>query len=336
MEKSLKKRPSSRSRSNQAFVSNQARVLKGADSTCLTAVAAFICGAAVCFSGLSAHAVANKSGAPAKKPEAAVSQTETFKNLIEKAQNLSLQRDRLQASQILVRALAREPKTSAGFKDGSRALDELMTAFYTERAQSVFAAAEANLPLKTKEAIDGFTEALRLEDGNVTILKALARTHLTQGDCDRAEPFIKSAEVLDPYAPELLLLRLQVLDCSKSSLISAKLAPLDPLLLPLEKWTKAIQIREAIKNEDLKKAKTITDEWIKIAPDYPEGHYWKWSLSGDGTKDDPKSDRASAQRYVQICQNLTPRKRKSYNLDVDLCKGRQAVDAFLKETQVER
>jgi hypothetical protein len=68
--------------------------------------------------------------------------------------------------------------------------------------------------------------------------------------------------------------------------------------------------------------------WESQAPSYPELHYWKWQygqLAG-------VPDRASAIKYLQLCQNLTPRKRKSYNLDVDLCKGKEAVDAFLKES----
>ena len=295
--------------------------------------AKIFCGAAVCFC-VAAAGASKKTKATA--PESKSSQTETYKNLIEKAQNLSLQRDRLQASQILVRALAREAKTSAGFKELNRALDDLMSAFYTERAQSVFISAESNLPLKPREAIDGFTEALRLEDGNVTILKALARTHLTQGDCDKAEAFIKSAETLDPYAPEVLLLRIQALDCSKSSLLAAKLSSPDPQMASLEAWLRPIKIRSFLNSDEFKKAKALASDWESADRDYPEVYYWKWRISKEASdKDDAspqeKPDRIAAQKYVQLCQNLTPRKRKSFNLDVELCKGKESVDAFLKE-----
>lgn len=290
-------------------------------------------GAAVCFWALTASAAPKKVEAPTAKPGASKTgaakpgQTETYQNIIEKAQNLSLQRDRLQASQILSRAIAREAKTSAGYRELTRALDDLTSAFYTERAQSVFVSAEANLPLKPREAIEGFTEALRLEDGNLTVLKALARTHLTLGECDKADVFVKSAESLDVYSPEVQLLRLQTLDCSKSALLTEKLFPLDSSLKPVEAYVRGMQLRDLIRREEAGKAKAMLAEWAAAAPDYPEVYFWKWTLS----QANEKPDRAAAQRYVQLCQNLTPRKRKSYNLDVDLCKGKEAAETFLKE-----
>ena len=322
MEKSLKKQ--------QHFSSQLLNLLGNLFGR--SAVSAF-CGAAVCFS--SASAVGASTAKPAAKavdksaakPSAKPQQTETYQNLIEKAQNLSLQRDRLQASQILSRAIVREPKNSPGYKELTRSLEDLMSAFYTERAQSVFVSAEANLPLKPREAIEGFTEALRLEDGNLTVLKALARTHLGLAECDKADGFVKAAEALDASSPEVQLLRLQVMDCTKSTLISALLFPLDPSLKSIEWSVRGLQMRDLVRREEDSKAKALLTEWSVSAPEYPEVYFWKWTLSKAGEK----PDRTSAQRYSQLCQNLTPRKRKSYNLDVDLCKGKEAVDTFLKE-----
>ncbi len=289
------------------------------------ALAKMLCGAAVCFSFLT---VAPAATAKKSKPiEPKSGQSETYRNLIEKAQNLSLQHDRLQASQILTRAIAKEPKNSQVYKELTRSLEELMSTFYTERAQSVFVSAESNLPLKPREAIEGFTEALRLEDGNLTILKALARTQLVLAECDKSDVFVKSAEAVDLYSPEVQLLRLQALDCLKSPLLTDKLFPLDFTLAVLEPWVHGMQMRDLLRRDEAKKAKTLLDEWASADAEYPEVYYWKWKLSSLGEK----PDRAAAQRYAQLCQNLTPRKRKSYNLDVDLCKGKEAVDTFLKE-----
>jgi tetratricopeptide (TPR) repeat protein len=328
LEKSLKKQQRSNSRVTDPRFS--LRFLKHAPAVLLS-------GAAVCFLGtaspaepkwfdlggtvIAAAPKSTKGQKPPQKP------TETYQDLIEKAQNLSLQKDRLQASQILVRAIARETKGSGAYKALTQSLDELMNAFYTEKAQSTFTAAESSLLLKPREAIDGFTEALRLEDGNVTVIKALARAHLTLAECDKADGFVTKAESLDPYSAEILLLRLQVLDCNKQSeVLSAKLFPLDPSLVPLENFVHALQIKDLIRREETKKAKAVATQWESSEPSYPEVYYWKWMLS----KDD-KPDRAAAHKYVELCQNLSPRKRKSYNLDVDLCKGKETVDTFLKE-----
>ncbi len=277
-------------------------------------------------------ALAKTSVRKDKPSDSSSSTTETFHDLIEKAQNLSLQKDRLQASQILVRAINHEAKSSLAYRELTKALDELMTAFYTERAQSTFVAAESNLPLKPREAIDGFTEALRLEDGNVTILKTLARTHLVLNECDKAEGFVKSAEILDPFAAEVQLLRLQILSCSKStSALAEKLFPLDAQLIPMENYVRSMQIRDLIRRTETKRAKALLAQWETSAPDYPEVYFWKWTFSKDEQSQAVKPDRVAAQKYVQLCQNLTPRKRKSYNLDVDLCKGKESIDDFLKE-----
>lgn len=254
-------------------------------------------------------------------------QQETYRDLIEKAQNLTLQRDRLQASQILNRALAREPKTSLGFKELTKALQELTTVFYTERAQAAFVAGEANLPLKPKEAIESFQEALRMEDGNVAVLKALARTHLTLGECEKADGYVKSAEALDSYAPEVFLLRLQTWDCSKAySFLDEKLFVSDSQLVGLETSLRGLQMRALIRKGDLIKAKATLAKWSLASKDYPEVSYWTFELSKSGVL-----DRAAGQRYISACQNLSPRKRKSYNLDVDLCKAKEAVETALKD-----
>jgi hypothetical protein len=299
----------------------------------LAAVCA-ISAAAVCFS-IGAYAAKPSAKVLAKKPkspESASSTTETFQNLIEKAQNLSLQKDRLQASQILVRAITHESKGSPAYRDLTKALDELMTTFYTERAQSTFVAAESNLSLKPREAIEGFAEALRLEDGNVTILKALARSHLVLNECDKADGFVKSAEALDPFAAEIELLRLQVLSCSNSrSLLSARLFPPDVPMSSMENFVRGMQVKDLIQRTETKRAKALLAQWQTSAPDYPEVYYWKWMFSKDEQSQSAKPDRVAAQKYVQLCQNLTPRKRKSFNLDVDLCKGKESVDSFLKE-----
>jgi tetratricopeptide (TPR) repeat protein len=141
-------------------------------------------------------------------------QTENYKNLIEKARNLTLQRDRLQASQVLQRAIQKEPKTSQAYKEMTRALDELMLLFYTEKGQSLFTQADAAADSNPKAAIDSYQSALRAEDGNVSVLKALSRAHLRLEECDKADTYIKQAEAMNPFSPEVKLLRLQALNCS--------------------------------------------------------------------------------------------------------------------------
>ncbi len=271
------------------------------------------------------------AGAPsAEAPDRQSSQLENYRDLIQKAQNLTLQRDRLQASQILVRALRREPKGSTGYKELVRALEELTTVFYTNKAQSAYSAGESLMIAKPKEAIEPLQEALRLEEGNVSALRALARTFLILEDCSRAEAQVGAAEALNPPSPEVKLLRLQVSSCfGRHELLSVQLAEAELAQEHIQLSTRGIMIRELIRRGDLRKAKGVLSTWESRSPDYPELHRWKWRVmqkAGSGSL-------APAVRYVQLCQNLSLRKRKSYILDVELCKEKEAADEFLRQNR---
>ena len=257
------------------------------------------------------------------------SSVETYRDLVTKAQNLTLQRDRLQTSQVLIRGLQRENKTSAAYRELSRALEDLTSVFYTEKAQGLFATGESQMESKPHDAIDQFQEALRIEDGNITILKAIARTHLRLAECSKADTAIKSAEGMNPYSSEIKLLRLQVLECQKSyDLLALRLAAHDPDLESVEKFSRGLQVADLIRQKELKKAKMLLSNWETQMPDYPEVYYWKWQLA----KETGDPERLAAVKYAQLCQNLTPRRRNNYILDVDLCKGKEVVDAYLRET----
>lgn len=260
---------------------------------------------------------------------------ESYKDLISKARHLTLQRDRLQATQVLIRGIARETKSSVAHKELVTALDELSGAFYTEKAQSLFLAADGLEFEKPKESIDKLNEALRLEEGNVSILKALGRSHLRLGECNAANKQIAAAKDLNPHASELRLLSLQLADCEKNyEQLAILLAGKSDESDPTEKFAKGIRLRELQRKGDLKGAKALLAAWESAHPEYPEVYYWKWALSGNSPLAEP-SDRAAARKYLNLCQNLTPRKKKSYNLDLELCKSVEKADEALKSASAE-
>lgn len=266
---------------------------------------------------------------PAIKQEKPEARLETYKDLITKAQNLTLQRDRLQTSQVLIRGIQREAKGTQAYKELIKALDDLTSIFYTEKAHTLFALGESMYESRPKEALEPLQEALRIEDGNTSLLKSIARVHLSNGDCDKAEGAVRSAENVNPYSPEIRLLRLQTLDCQKSyDVVAMKLIGHESELEGFEKFSRGLQMKEWIRRKDFKKARTLLANWEAQSPEYPEVHYWKWRLAeATGAR-----DRGAAVRYTQLCQNMTPRKRKSFNSDVDLCKGKESADSFLKES----
>jgi hypothetical protein len=258
--------------------------------------------------------------------ESFANQKESYKDLISKSQNLSLQRDRLQACQILIRALQKETKNTTSYRELKNSLEELSSVFYTDKAQSIFSQGDSLVDLKTKEAIDKYQEALKLEEGNMSVFKALARAQLRLDDCRGAEATLKSAESFDPVSGEVQLLKLQTLKCQKDYALSEKLASKDLDLEGFEKYTKVFALDEAVRKKDFKKARQILSTWETQAVDYPEIYFWKWQIGNEQNM----PDKASGEKYAQLCKALSVRKRKSFNLDVELCKNKDDVEAKIK------
>lgn len=277
--------------------------------------------------------VSAKQNTSAAKSEAErpVGRLENHKDLILKAQNLSLQQDRLQASQVLIRGLQRETRGSQAYKELARALDELTGLFYTERAQAAFATGESLAFSKPREAVDAYEQALKVEDRNLTVLKALARLHLRANECDLADSRVRQAEETNPYSSEVKLLRLQVLSCQKNgTALMSRFAAYEQDLESVKKFSYGLRIKEYLRTKDLKKARALLSEWEAAMPDYPEIYYWKWEISM--ASDAP--DRLAAAKYLQLCQGLSARKRNQYVIDVHLCKGKEAVETFLRENEM--
>lgn len=255
---------------------------------------------------------------------------ETYQDLIQKAQNLTLQQDRLQTSQVLIRGLQREVRGSVPYKDLVRALDQLSGVFFSEKGQNQFSNAESLVDSKPREAIEAYQETLKSEDQNLSTLKALARVHLRLDECDRADHRVKQAEAVNPYSAEVHLLRLQTLACQKNfEVLATRLAAHDSDLEPVEGFLRGLQLLDLFNRKEFKKAKTLVGSWEAKASDYPEVYFWKWRVS----KNFDITDRAAATKYSQLCQGLSVRKKKNFGLDVDLCKGKTEVEAFLKESE---
>ncbi len=260
-------------------------------------------------------------------PLSVANQKENYKDLISKAQNLSLQRDRLQACQILTRAIEKEKMGSESYQEMKDSLEALGTLFYTDQAQAIFAQGESLAEKKPKEAIEKYHEALKIEDGNVAILRALARAQLRNDDCRGAEATIKAAESYDSLSGEHYLLRLQKHQCRKDEAdLIETLDEKNVDIAGVDRFLNVFSIGKSYIKKDFKKAKQLLSSWETQNPDYPEIYFWKWQISNaQGVP-----DKFSAQKYLQLCKGLTPRKRKLFNLDVDLCKNIDVVEAKLK------
>ena len=318
----------------------------------------FLVSVVLFYSGVSLGAVAANIEKLSSKP---VARIETFKDLIEKAQNLTLQQDRLQTSQVLIRGIQKENKNSVAYHELARALESLTSLFYSEKAHALFSSAQSMAQTKPKEAADLYVEALRLEDSNLSLIKGLARAQLNLADCGKADSTTLQAEGVDPYSLEVKLLRLQVLACQKSfASLKALLATESVELEPVQKFARGLEVESALFDAsqsspaDFKKSKSLLAAWESKDSEYPELYFWRWkynqALAADDDGELPAASsaalsvgsipalaqthemlaRSAALKYTQKCQGLTPRKRQSYEFDVRMCRGVDEVDAYLK------
>lgn len=254
--------------------------------------------------------------------------SETYKDIIEKAYNLSLQKDRTQSISILINALKREGKKSTGQKELSAALDQVAKVFYGDKAQQLF---ELAISLKNSDpavAISKFQEAARLEPENLSIELALARMSLSTGDCDSALNRLVKLKDLGVYLEDVRLATSQAQVCMgrfDDYLLSK--VDIDTKKSPLSIYWQMTEAEYLIKTGNFAKARDLTQPVQKTHPGFPEGHYWSWKA---GVELKMKSD-AIAQKYLTTCKGLNSRTLREYLQEPQLCRRITEVETYLKK-----
>lgn len=254
---------------------------------------------------------------------------ETYKGLISAAENLSLQKDRLQATQILVRALQKE-KSLAARKELLASLHELSEVLYTEKAQHLFELGESLRLGQPALALERYGEALRLEPGNIAVLRAMARAQLTLGTCDRVSDTAAQGLELNPYSEELLLLRAQALSClSRTKDSKLVLEKIDVKKSPLRFYFEAVRVQNLVFEDKLGLAEEDLKKLIEQDPTFAESYYWMGQIKAK-QKSDPLEWN---QKYVRLCQALTPAIRRKYVNEPRLCLERKNVEQQIEQLQ---
>jgi predicted Zn-dependent protease len=246
---------------------------------------------------------------------------ETYKEIIQKAQALSLQQEREQVSQVLKRAIENE-KGKKAEQELLKTLSELTTLFYTEKGQSVFEYGRSLFRASPQEALQKFQEALKLEPNNVSILSEIAKIELYTGKCGEATTTVQKALSLNPYSSDLNLLLAQSLSCSQKN---------DEALLTLKKVNQSVFSFIAFaqiyfsKNE-IKQAETHLN-LAKIADaKFPEVYYWEMQIR----KKSNLNITEQAQLYVKLCKNLQLKDLVKYHSEPRTCLEAKNVEAELK------
>ncbi len=271
----------------------------------------------------------------ASEPQFSFAASSAVTARIEKARETVLKGDRTAAIKILKDSL-REVSRETPHPDIMQAWKEIAEVFLTDKGQNQFSLAESFWLLRPKEAAELLVPLLKTEDGNLAVSRLGARAALRSLDCVKAETFQQQAELTFPSSPEVKLLRLQIQDCTNGTSASAP-----PLKIPMEsEWVdldsavRQLIVKDSIRRKDLKTARGSIAAWetmtspIGPATDDPELFYWKWRLSPEASR-----DRTAARRYVRLCKEMTPRRRKNFAMYPELCLHTETVESDLKSSE---
>ena len=249
-------------------------------------------------------------------PKATSKNKESYKDIIQKAQNLTLQQDRLQASQVLVRVIKSETYNKKAQEELKKTLNDISTIFYTEKTQKLYEYAKSLLRESPQESLDKITEALKAEPNNILSLLWSARLSLFLGKCEDANLSTTKALEINPFYPQLQLADLQVKACLQNSEQMNKAAseykhlettyPLYYHMALAQKFFVQKQYPQATYHID--RAKQIDKE-------FPEIYFWESQILEK--QELPIIDAAS--RYVRSCKTITKADYFKYDLEPRLC-----------------
>ncbi len=258
----------------------------------------------------------------------AATMTETYKDIIEKAYNLSLQKDRTQAVSILLSALKKEAKKSASQRDLAIALNQVSKVFFGDKSLQLY---ELALSLRVTDpnlGISKLQEALRLEPDNSSIEIALARASIFQGDCGAALARTSKQKDLVHYIEEIKLVESQAQVClGKFDEYLVNRAEVDLKRSPLALSWQALESEYLFKTGNFAKTRENSMNLEKLDRAFPESHYWVWKAEVELKM---KAE-ASGQKYLNTCKSMNGRQARDYLFEPQLCHHTAEVETFLKK-----
>lgn len=254
------------------------------------------------------------------------SRSETYKDIIEKAYNLSLQKDRAQALNILAASISKETRPQA-ISDLKRAVDEISHIFFSDKAQQLY---ESGVSLRRNElsqSFDKLTEASRIEPDNFLVIYELARVMIARGDCKNAQELVQKHLQLIKFDEGLKLTLAQAYACQGKWTDYQR--SYDANLIkksPLAKFWLVLEIERNMSSKSLPKTQESITNLKKLDDKYPELFYWTWRLD----QSQKKINVEDAQKYVMSCKNISANQYRQYMIDPMLCRRVSDVESELK------
>jgi hypothetical protein len=230
--------------------------------------------------------------------------------------------------------------------------EEIANLFVTDKAQNNFSLAESIWMTRPKEAIAFLQTASQQEPGNLQVSLLGARAALRLQECARAETFSKEAEKIFWPGAEVRLVALQVRLCFLRGQTQAPPLNIKLMTEAGESWgeldsaVRALIVGDLWRRSDFEGASAAITAWESQATGDPEVWYWKWKVSDSvagrresekaieaGGKQAKMKDASAARNYLRLCNELSPRKRKSLSMHPELCLWTETVESDLKSRE---
>ncbi len=255
--------------------------------------------------------------------------SETYKDIIEKSFNLSLQKERTQAANLLVNSLKKESKKGVAQKDLLNALEKVITVFYSDKAQQIY---EIGISLAWTDptlALAKLTEAAQLEPGNFSIEAAAVRAMISANNCNLAAKNLESLKEMSDPLEDLHLLEAQVLLCNAKLESYKTMRPIQNLKRKdkLGLWWSLLEVEYFFKTGLLGNATELLNNLLKKWENYPEIYYWRHRIESELKQKSGESP----QKYLTLCKSFSARQQRDFQRDPWLCRRTTEVENQLKK-----
>lgn len=261
-------------------------------------------------------------------PGAGATTTETYKDIIDKAQALSLQKERGHAVQLLISSIDRESKKGPPPKELVQALEDVASMFLSEKAQQLY---ELAISLRVNDpgtSLQKQNEAARLEADNLHIQLEQFRLHLTLGNCNEGATVAERLFTQMPVLDAVKLAAAQGALCRGRAAEAQKIrGQADLKKSGLTIFWNLVDAETQLKLGNMARVNEALTSNEKLDKAFPETQYWRWRLARDSNKNPD----TAAERYVAGCKSLSPRAARGYIYEAFLCRRVAEVETSLKK-----
>lgn len=246
---------------------------------------------------------------------------EGYKDLIIKAQNLVLQKDRPQAVSLLAQALTQGGHSEAGIAEIKKALGSISRLFILEKAQQSYELGISLLKQDPAQASRILRSGLALEPDNLVLLLAIGRLEIAKKDCGAAgETYLRIPSSLRADE-EVALLTAQIAACAGRPIPS--LSDPDRRLSggTLSLYWSLLEIKTLAEAKNNVKIREIllTLEKNPLAKRHPDIQYWQRRLSSGSQLNQENQRLDLVQKYILRCKGLTLGQLREFLMDPYLC-----------------